>query len=299
MALIIADHVCPHIGKLMNNEYRDIISFDGTPLKCLIRETGSQKWLIVTHGLGEHLGRHQYMLKLFAQNFNIAIYDLRGHGRSGGPRATVAQFQDYSRDLEVVVSYLKKEFSMNDHILFGHSMGGLVTADYMQNFVKEENYPSTVFLSSPAAGAPGLMGPVLASSPKMLFEGLSKLPSMPVAKVLNLKKLSHDSRVYESYVKDEYTMLKIHTHLYVEILGRAREVFSRPLRIKCPLYCSIGTEDVLVPPKIIINYFTEIEKNCQLRIFDGGFHELHNEIDKYKKPYLNFLRQSLTGLSFE
>ena len=40
----------------MNNEYREIISFDGLVLKCLIRETGSSKWLIVTHGLGEHLG---------------------------------------------------------------------------------------------------------------------------------------------------------------------------------------------------------------------------------------------------
>lgn len=283
----------------MNNEYRDIISFDGTPLKCLIRETGSNKWLIVTHGLGEHLGRHQFILKLFAQNFNIAIYDLRGHGRSGGKRATVDDFREYSRDLESVVLYLKKEFSMVDHALFGHSMGGLITADYMQNTVKDENYPSCVFLSSPAAGAPGVMGPILASSPKFLFEGLSKLPSIAVSKVLNLRKLSHDSRVYENYIKDEYTMLKIHTHLYVEILNRAREVFSRPLRIRCPLFCSIGTEDVLVPPKLIIKYFTEVEKNCQLKIVEKGWHELHNEIDKYKKPYLNFLRQSLTGLSFE
>lgn len=283
----------------MNNEYRDIISYDGTPLKCLIRETGSNKWLIVTHGLGEHLGRHQFMLKLFSQNFNIAIYDLRGHGRSGGKRATVGEFHDFAKDLECVVLYLKKEFSMQEHALFGHSMGGLVVADYMQNVVKDENYPTCVYLSSPAVGAPGVMASVMANSPMFLFDGLSKLPSIPLAKVLNLRKLSHDSRVYENYVKDEYTQLKIHTHLYIEILRRAREVFSRPLRIRCPLYCSIGTEDVLVPPKLIIKYFTEVEKNCQLKIFENGWHELHNEIDKFKKPYLNFLRQSLTGLSFE
>src|SRR6187200_2251029 len=153
----------------MNNEYRDIISFDGTPLKCLIRETGSSQWLIVTHGLGEHLGRHQFMLKLFSQNFNIAIYDLRGHGRSGGKRATVGEFREFALDLESVILYLKKEFSMKVHTLFGHSMGGLVVSDYMQNVVKDENYPSCVFLSSPAVGAPGLMGPVLASSPMFLF----------------------------------------------------------------------------------------------------------------------------------
>src|SRR6187431_299040 len=96
----------------MNNEYRDILSFDGISLKCLIRETGSNKWLIITHGLGEHLGRHEFFLKFFSQNFNIAIYDVRGHGRSGGKRAWVEHFGDFSKDLDAVIHYLKKDFSM-------------------------------------------------------------------------------------------------------------------------------------------------------------------------------------------
>jgi alpha-beta hydrolase superfamily lysophospholipase len=169
----------------------------------------------------------------------------------------------------------------------------------MQNHVKDDVYPEKVFLSSPAVGAPGLMGPVFANAPKFLLDSLTKLPTIPVGKVLNLRKLSHDSRVYESYIKDEFTILKIHTKLYLEVMKANREVFSRPLRIKCPLYVSIGTEDVLVHPKLLIKYFTEVEKNAQLKIIDGGYHELHNEIEKYRRPYLNFLRQSLTGLAFE
>jgi acylglycerol lipase len=283
----------------MNKEYRDIISFDGTQLKCLIRETGGHKWLIVSHGLGEHLGRYDFLLKLFSQNFNIAIYDLRGHGRSGGDRGHVSEFSNFSKDLGVVIDYLKKNFNLQSYILFGHSMGGLVTADYIQNFSQTDCYPEKVFLSSPAVGAAGLLGPLFASAPAFLLEGLSKLPSVPIGQVLNLRKLSHDSRVYENYVKDEFTLLKVHTKLYLEIIKKSREVFSRPLRVKCELYCAIGTEDVLVNPKMVINYFSQIEKNAQLKIFEGGYHELHNEIEKYKKPYFNFLRKSLTGLSFE
>jgi alpha-beta hydrolase superfamily lysophospholipase len=283
----------------MNNEYRDIISFDGTPLKCLIRETGSHKWLIVTHGLGEHLGRHEFFLKLFSQNFNIAIYDLRGHGRSGGKKAWVEHFGDFAKDLDAVIQYFKKNFGLKEYVLFGHSMGGLIVSDYMQNHVKEDLYPEKVFLSSPAVAAPGLMGPVFSNAPKFILESLTKLPTLPVAKVLDLRKLSHDSRVYESYIKDEYTQLKIHTKLYLEVTKASRDVFSRPLRIKCPLFCGIGTEDALVHPGLMIKYFTEIEKNAQLNVFEGGYHELHNEIEKYKKPYLNYLRQSLTGLTFE
>lgn len=284
----------------MHNEYREIKSFDGTSLRCLVRENGSSKWLVVSHGLGEHSGRHEHMLKLFSQSFNIAIYDLRGHGKSGGQRAFVEDFGDFSKDLQAVLDYLRAQFNLNQYALFGHSMGGLITAHYMQNttFAPGE-YPEKVYLSSPAVAAPGLMGPLFSLSPELFFEGLLKLPSIPLAGMLNLKKLSHDTRVYEAYVKDELCQLKIHTKLFFELLKTARDVFSRPLRIECPLFCSVGSGDVLVNPKMIETYFTDVEKNAQLKVFEGGYHELHNEIDKYKKPYLNYVRQCLTGLTFE
>ena len=283
----------------MNNEYRDVVSYDGTVLKCLVRENGSSKWLIVTHGLGEHGGRHEYMLKLFSQNFNIAIYDLRGHGRSSGPRVYAEDFKSFSKDLQVIIDFLKKEFNMTKYTLFGHSMGGLITADYLQNMADPKFYPEKVYLSSPAVAAPGIKGPIFANSPEILFNTLLKIPSLPVAGLLPLRKLSHDQRVYEAYIKDELCELKIHTKLFLELLKTARDVFSRPLRAECPIFCSVGTADELVNPKLIEKYFKEIEKNCQFKSFPGGYHELHNEVDKYRKPYLNYLRQALTGLSFE
>jgi alpha-beta hydrolase superfamily lysophospholipase len=283
----------------MNNEYRDIVSFDGTPLKCLVRENGNTKWLIVSHGLGEHLGRHEYMLKLFSQNFNIAIYDLRGHGRSGGRPGYVEDFRDFFRDLDAVLDYLRKEFNLKDYVLFGHSMGALVTAGYMQNLVKRDQYPQKVFLSAPVVGAPGAAGPLVANAPSFILETLCKTPSLPIGGVLNLRKLSHDSRVYDAYVKDEYTHKKIHSKLLFEILRMAREVFSRPLRIECELYVALGTGDSIVNSDLSINYFREVEKSAQVKIYDGAYHELHNEVEKWRRPYIQFLRESLTGLSFE
>jgi acylglycerol lipase len=283
----------------MNNEYRDIVSFDGTPLKCLVRDNGTSKWLIISHGLGEHLGRHEYILKLFSQNFNIAIYDLRGHGKSGGRPAYVEDFRDYFRDLDTVLDYLRKEFGLKEYVLFGHSMGALVTAGYMQNVVKPDRYPEKVFLSSPVVGIPGVLGPIFAGAPSILLETLCKTPTVPMAGIVNLRKLSHDSRVYDAYVKDEYTHKKTHTKLLFEIIRMSREVFSRPLRIECELFVAVGTGDGVVSSSLAVEYFTEIEKSAQLKVFEGAYHELHNEVDKWRKPYIQFLRQSLTGLSFE
>ncbi len=280
----------------MQNEYREINGHDGTKLKALIKENGAPVWLIVTHGLGEHLGRHQHFLKLFAGQFNILLYDLRGHGRSEGVRANVKEFSDYRRDLQAIVEYLVREFGLRRYYAFGHSMGGLVTADWLQNEAREELYPEKVFLSSPPVGAPGLLGPLFGNAPKLALSALADLPvSFPLGGMLNLNRLSHDSRVLQNYLNDEYVLLKVQTHLFFELLKTSRDVFSRPLRARCPLFAAVGSEDGIVHPRMLERYFTTVEKNTRLLVVSGGYHELHNEIEKYRAPYFSFLRESLAG----
>ncbi len=279
----------------MHHESKEIIAHDGTVLKVYLKESGSPKWLIVTHGLGEHALRHQYLFKLFNQGFNIIMYDLRGHGQSGGKRSYVEKFGEFYKDLETIIRFLKSEYAMKDYMLLGHSMGGLITAGFLQSHTPEGMYPSKVFLSSPAAAAAGILGPIFGNAPHLLFQALEKMPSVPLAGMLDIKKLSHDSRIYESYIKDELCSLKIHSHLFFELLNEARNVFSKPLRAQCELFCSVGTGDVLVGHKMIIDYFRNIEKTCKLNIVEGGYHELHNEIEKFRRPHLDFLVASLKG----
>ena len=46
-------------------EEKRILLSDGETLHSSIAENGTPVWIIVTHGLGEHSGRHQYIHKLF------------------------------------------------------------------------------------------------------------------------------------------------------------------------------------------------------------------------------------------
>lgn len=263
-------------------------------LHANIIENGSPVWIIVTHGLGEYGQRHSYMYKLFSQYFNICTYDLRGHGLSGGKRAYIENFDDYATDLDEVIHFLEENYSMKRFVLFGHSMGGLVTANYMQNFAQDSSYPEKVFLSGPAAAGPGVMGKAFSLAPMSFMKRLKTLPaSIPLAGLLDIKKLSHDPRVYEAYIKDENVSVKVHTKLIFEVLSKGREVFSRPLRVKCDLYCAVATSDALIDPGKVISYFSEFEKNTKLLKVEGSYHEIHNEVEKFKKPYLKFLKDSI------
>lgn len=280
----------------MQYEYRDIPGHDGTKLKAMIKENGAATWLIVTHGMGEHMGRQQHFFKLFPQQFNLLLYDLRGHGRSEGARGNVGQFCDYRKDLQSILEYLRKEFSMKKFIVFGHSLGALIVADWLQNEAKEDMYPEKAFLASTPVGAPGIKGPLFGYAPVTVLKALADLKvSIPLSGMLDLSKLSHDGRVLQAYLADDLVLLKIHSHLFFETLKTAREVFSRPLRVRCPLYASVGTGDGVVSPSMLISYFTQVEKNAKLLKVVGGYHELHNEIEKYRVPFFEFLTESLTA----
>jgi alpha-beta hydrolase superfamily lysophospholipase len=284
----------------MISEYKKIEMRDGTTIHADIVENGSPVWLVMTHGLGEHSERHFYLHKLFSQYFNICIYDLRGHGKSEGKRTHINSFKDYTHDLGEVVEFLQESYSLNRYVLMGHSMGALVTASYMQNEVKEDCYPEKVFLSAPPVAGKGMLGKAFSLAPVKFLQGLKNLPlTMPISGLLDLSKLSHDPRVYEVYITDELNSLKVHTKLFLELLAEARDVFSRPLRIKCDSYCAVGTHDGLVEAKSVIEYFECIEKSTKLFKVDGGYHELHNEIEKYKGPYLQFLKNSLMNSIYE
>ncbi len=278
----------------MISEVKKINLRDGESLHLDVVENGSPVWIIVSHGLGEHCERHKYMHHLFSQHFNICLYDLRGHGKSTGKRAHVENFKDFTQDLGEVIDFLRESYGMKRYVLFGHSMGGLVTASYMQNEVSKDFYPEKVFLSGPASAGTGVVGTLFKLAPLKIMSSLKNLPvSAPVEGLLDLTKLSHDPRVYENYITDPLNTLKVHTKLFLEILAEGKEVFSRPLRVDCDLFCAIGTADVLVDPITTANYFSTIEKNCKLFKVEGGYHELHNEIEKYRTPYFTFLKESI------
>ncbi len=264
---------------------------DGAELYTQVKESGSPVWIIATHGIGEHLERHKYIPELFGHDFNVFQYDLRGHGRSTGKKAWIQDFSLYMEDLREITNFLKEKYRMNRYIVFGHSMGALITCSFIQNYVDENNYPERLIVNAPPVGVGGGLGAVVRALPATFFKAASDLPySLALGGLVDLNNLSHDPRVKEDYIKDPLNALKLESKLVLEMTKTAKETFSRPLRSKCPSYVSVGSSDRIVGTSDLINYFTNIDKSFQLKVFDGAYHEIHNEIEKYRKPYFDHLK---------
>ena len=275
------------------------MDINGTDLHTKVVDHGHPVWLIVTHGIGEHSGRHHYLIDLLKDQFNLFFYDLRGHGRSQGRRAYVNRFSLYYQDLEEIIVMLSRQHAMKRFVLFGHSMGGAITCGYLQGSKSDTPYPEKVFLSSPAVGAGGPLATAVEHLPKGLFSKAALFPfSVELAGFVNLGHLSHDPEVKEAFKNDDLCCLKIHSKLLLELVAATKTIFSRPLRLKAPTYCAYGTEDRIINVKAIKDYFQRVERSVTLYPIEGGWHELHLEQENYRSLYFQFLKDSL-GLPSE
>lgn len=264
---------------------------DGAELYVQIKQTTSPIWIVATHGIGEQLERHQYIPELFGKDFNIFQYDLRGHGRSTGRRAWVQNFSQYMEDLKEIICFLEETYRMERYILFGHSMGALISCAFMQNYVEESRYPERMVVNAPPCGAPGLFGKILKGISPAILGGACEIPySVPIGGLVNLDYLSHDPHVKEEYLKNELNALTFQSKLIFELMKTAQATFAEPIRSKCPNFATVSGSDKVVGAADSIEYFTIIDKTFNLKIFDGAYHEIHNEIEMYRKPYFEHLK---------
>lgn len=273
---------------------------DGAELYVQIKETGSPVWIVATHGIGEHMGRHKYIPELFGHDFNIFQYDLRGHGRSTGKRAYISDFALYMEDLKEIIRFLEEKYRMDRYILFGHSMGALITCAFMQNFVEDARYPERVVVNAPPCGADGLLGKIIKILPTGFFKVASEIPySLAISGLVDLSYLSHDPRTKDDYLKDELNSVKLHSKLLLELMKTAQATFSRPIRSKCPSFATVGGSDRVIGAPDVIEYFTNVDKSFNFKVFDGAYHEIHNEIEKYRKPYFDHLKNVFGEVLFK
>lgn len=264
---------------------------DGTQIYLKVKNTGKDKWLIASHGIGEHLERHSYLVDLFSATHNILQYDLRGHGKSSGKRCYVKSFDYYFKDLKEVLSFARDKFGIDQYSLFGHSMGSLITAGFMQSYVDEDFYPEKVFINAPPIGFDGLFGLVMKYLP---LSFLSKIPfGFKIYGAVNLGQLSHDESVRENYLLDDLNSKGIHTRTLFCLGSASKKVFSMPLKLKCNVFCTIGSSDLVVSYEKATQYFAGIESETKFVVFDGAYHEIHNEVDQYRGKYLDYLRSTL------
>ncbi|WP_336361305.1 alpha/beta fold hydrolase [Haladaptatus sp. ZSTT2] len=97
------------------------LSVNGTDIQCY--RTGDGPPLVMAHGFFENGPCMERLANDLADEYEVILYDARGHGLSAAPDTGYA-IEDRVTDLVGVIDAL----SLENPILFGHSMGGSTAA---------------------------------------------------------------------------------------------------------------------------------------------------------------------------
>lgn len=229
--------------------------------------------ILLVHGLGEHSGRYDRWAELFTEKgFNVLAVDLRGHGKSEGKRGHVKSIERYLDDIDLLFSEGKKLFPESKFVLYGHSMGG----NLVLNHVIRRNHPiAALIATSPWLKLTNPPSEILVS----VISFLKKiLPSFTIPNGLNSEDISHDPEVIRNYPGDPLNHNKISFRLFHEIYEGGLHALRNVYKINYPFLLMHGTADNITSPKASEKYVMNTTKRTHLKLWEGQYHELHNEL---------------------
>lgn len=231
--------------------------------------------VLITHGFGEHQGRYAEVVEaLQAAGYDVYTYDQYGHGTAPGPRAQVdvgALINDHLKARQIMQSQARAPKT----VLFGHSMGGVVTA--ASALINDDDVEAVV-LSGPALTVAET--PLPPRYARLAAQVARFVPSLPTTK-LDAALVSRDPKVVEDY---EHDPLNFHGPVPFltasTMLRHGDEVLKRADHWTLPLLVFHGEEDALASVdgswQLVM---CAIANGAQAELVEvpGAYHEVFNE----------------------
>lgn len=236
-----------------------------------------QAVVLITHGIGEHLGRYSKLVNRFTSaHISVFQYDLPGHGQSAIKPTLFNKFEELTEAMDC--EYQKaEEYARRYKIplfLLGHSMGGLITAYYVCT-----KQPSChgVILSAPAVDPGKRVNRLIRSGASFLSRWIPKMPYLKIS----AKNLSRSEGVVQAYEEDPLVYHgAIPIGVSYEMLKAMDVVQQNVKKFKINVLILQGEEDIIVPKSGTESFYTEIDIQDKTYIsYPKMKHEVFNELD--------------------
>lgn len=227
--------------------------------------------ICLVHGLGEHTGRYEHVAARLTENgYALLGCDLRGHGKSGGPRGHYPNFDQVMKDIRTVLDFLKEKYPTQPTFLYGHSMGGCIVLNYG---IRMKPDLKGVVATSPGLKTGEEISPTLLALGKVLY---SLVPTFGLDNGLDRNNLSNDQAVIDKYNADPLVHPKISARFALDFINAGAWALDHAAEFSLPLLIQIGEKDHIVSVPAA-KEFASKAPNCTFKEWPGLCHETHNE----------------------
>lgn len=240
--------------------------------------TQSKSVLIFVHGLNEYVGRYGHVLNFFGKNYPVYFYDQRGHGYSEGSGAYVEKFSDYVDDLRIFINLVLEKNPNQKIFVIGHSMGGQI----LLNYLGQEAHTS---LAGAIFSSPNIKIYMRISAVKKFIgtQLAEHTPKFRLPSEVSPQWLTHDEASVRAYKKDPMIPKYITAGLALEIVHNQEHLMDVSGKISLPVLMMHAGDDHISSKEATEEFFEKItSQDKQLKIYDGFYHEIFNEVGKEK-----------------
>jgi len=254
---------------------------DGTILRGQIWAADTPKAVMnLVHGFGEHSGRYADMAAdLNAKGISVVTLDLRGHGRSDGPRGYCPDYTLLLGDVDALLAKGRAEYSKLPQVLYGHSMGGGLVLNHQ---LKSENSDMACIIASAPFIQPA---DEISAVQKMIVKCLGKVaPKMSLGNKIDGTKISRLPAEQDAYLSDPLNHGKLGVGLAIGMVEGGEWILENAENWSKPLLLVHAREDQLTD-FAASEAFAAIALNCTFKAYADCEHEIHNDChraDVYK-----------------
>ena len=240
-----------------------------------MRPPGARAGVVLVHGIGEHGGRYRHVAEAFAAH-GIAsfIYDQRGHGQNAGVRTHVADFAEFTQDLEVVGTAVQRRHAGLPLFVWGHSMGSIVA---LSAALEGLAWSRGVITSGCALDAlPSLTG--IKGVGLKLANAL--VPRLRITLGVDAKRLTQVADAQLKHMNDPLVPRSASLRLLYGLAQACERCASQLSQVQIPWLAIHGDADEVCPvsgSQRLIAGLGSVDK--QLVRYPGLLHEPHNEAE--------------------
>jgi len=271
----------------MQHEERHITSSDGLKLYLQVWKPKEEpKGIIqIIHGLGEHSNRYTNVINtLVPAGYIIYACDLRGHGKSEGPRMFVNKFDEYIKDQQLISKIIQEDYPEKPKFLLGHSLGSTI-AELFDNLNSFNGLILSASGMRPGGSVPSILVKLSAILAKIF-------PKLKVSTSIKGKDLSRDTAVAQGYMEDPLVYKSATVRLGNEFFKALEKTHSKLERINIPCLVISGENDTLMLGASEV-YEKIGAQDKSLKIINEARHEVFNETEPSKSEALSELHMFL------
>ena len=250
--------------------------------------------VFLLHGYCDHTGNLKNLIRLLVnQGLAVAVYDLPGHGLSGGEACMIDDFNTYVDIFSDFIDQSASDLPKPYHFA-GHSTGCAIAFDYMHR-ISADRFDKVIFIAPLARSAYWTLSkahhyvtkPFIDTVPRVFFDNTS-------------------DPEFNRFIENDPLQCQAIPLRWIEALFAWNERVEKFTPISHPVLILQGSEDTVVDWEFNIVFLKQKNNLAKVKWFQNGRHHLLNEtedireevlktIGEYFLPNASNLKKSETG----